>query len=481
MQHLPKEITDNFDVIDTINFWFFGVVYKVQRISDNKLFAMKIVVKKADDSKSWKDIENEIRILSVLNNPYLLHLERKVEKNMNVYMIIDYCKQHDLLKHIADKLSSDQVFQENEIWKYFIQICFGLECLHSNGYIHRDIKPENILLDENMNVKTGDFGLSRYLITSSIGGTPHYYSPEIWDGVTPSKESDIWALGCVIYLLCMLKHPFEGNMKKVKEEEQAPIRNYSNDLKNLVDWCLKKEKCERPTINDILTQPFVVRKVTSLRIKIPSQSVLIQYLCGMMESNPLSNLTLKNTDESSKEEEKEDETLLVGIEEVKVNKIPSSTHFNGLYSPLSESDELVYVKDSTTDLITLNLNSKTLSKSSNLSHKIDSYGSAYIPIDQSTFFYGGLDWLSNRITGEAFIVDKNKVIREVADGAPTYCVGLVYHENCIYALGGVDQPVSTKYILSTNRWQSCAPLPEKNFTWSCCSTFYDHILIVVDT
>ncbi|CAG9310671.1 unnamed protein product [Blepharisma stoltei] len=147
--------------------------------------------------------------------------------------------------------------------------------MHSNGYIHRDIKPENILLDKNNNVKIGDFGLSRYLTTSSVGGTPFYYSPEMWRGVLPSKESDIWALGNVLYFLCQLKHPFEGNAYKVQNERHSPIRDYySNELKYIVDWCMKKEMSERPSINDILSQNFVIEKVNTLGIKIPSLSIV---------------------------------------------------------------------------------------------------------------------------------------------------------------------------------------------------------------
>ncbi|CAG9310672.1 unnamed protein product [Blepharisma stoltei] len=94
MLHFPAEITNEFEVVDDINFGFFGVVYKVRRIADNKIYAMKTVVKKYGDAKSWKDVETEIKILSELNNPYLLHLERRIDQDNKVYMIIDYCENH---------------------------------------------------------------------------------------------------------------------------------------------------------------------------------------------------------------------------------------------------------------------------------------------------------------------------------------------------------------------------------------------------
>ncbi|CAG9312345.1 unnamed protein product [Blepharisma stoltei] len=172
------------------------------------------------------------------------------------------------------------MFEEDEIWKYFIQICFGLESLHCNGFIHRDLHPQNILLDENNDIKIADFGTSRSLLTKTIQGVASYQSPRTHSGDLQVKESDVWAVGCILYYLCNLEHPFGDNVNKIKNESHRPIRSeYSNELRYFVDWCLKKRRTERPTIVNILTHEFIVNKTLSLGITIPQTSAMNAAIC----------------------------------------------------------------------------------------------------------------------------------------------------------------------------------------------------------
>ncbi|KAJ3259830.1 Serine/threonine-protein kinase Nek2 [Boothiomyces macroporosus] len=81
----------------------------------------------------------------------------------------------------------------------------------------QDIKPENVFLDKSLNVKLGDFGLSRQInpeeefAKTYVGnvythsGTPYYMSPELVDEQPYNAKSDVWALGCLIYELCALE------------------------------------------------------------------------------------------------------------------------------------------------------------------------------------------------------------------------------------------------------------------------------------
>lgn len=99
---------------------------------------------------------------------------------------------------------------EEKIRKWLVEISLGLTYLHSNNVIHRDIKSSNILLDAQERAKIGDFGTLRLLShtmskAATQGGTPEYKSPEMCRGDPYGKEVDIWALGCVVYELCMLE------------------------------------------------------------------------------------------------------------------------------------------------------------------------------------------------------------------------------------------------------------------------------------
>ncbi len=88
-----------------------------------------------------------------------------------------------------------------------------LEYIHGRKILHRDIKLTNIFLTGNNTVKLGDFGISRVLESTceaamTVVGTPYYMSPEVCESKPYTYKSDVWSLGCVLYELCALDHPF---------------------------------------------------------------------------------------------------------------------------------------------------------------------------------------------------------------------------------------------------------------------------------
>ncbi|KAJ3276553.1 Serine/threonine-protein kinase Nek2 [Terramyces sp. JEL0728] len=123
----------------------------------------------------------------------------------------EYCEGGDLAGIIKRCRKEKQFIPEDVIWNLFAQLALALnEC-------HKDIKPENVFLDKFLNVKLGDFGLSRQISPGEefaktyVGtmvrnlGTPYYMSPELVDELPYNAKSDVWALGCLIYELCALE------------------------------------------------------------------------------------------------------------------------------------------------------------------------------------------------------------------------------------------------------------------------------------
>jgi serine/threonine-protein kinase len=96
------------------------------------------------------------------------------------------------------------------------QLGRGLDALHGRGILHRDVKPSNVLLDGEGTAALADFGLARaddstrLTVAGQLLGTPHYLAPELIEGREATRQSDVYALGCVLYESVAGEPPFAG-------------------------------------------------------------------------------------------------------------------------------------------------------------------------------------------------------------------------------------------------------------------------------
>ena len=306
-----KQIRD-YKIIKLIGKGAFGDVYKVSK--DNKFYALKMYkiynemnnsmsLSKKENLENIKSIENEIKILSQLDSPFIVKLYEVFSLNINeeIYhnkddenndegqimcLILELCENGDLNDKIKEKKQKNEYFTEKEILHYFYEILQGLYYLHKNRVLHRDLKTLNIFLTKENHIKIGDFGVSKKLINNSIYaytfvGTPYYLSPEICQNKPYDEKSDIWSLGVLIYELITLNKPFEsqsqmGLFMKILKSKPAPIINtikhsYSQKLINLVvDNLLDKDPLTRygilQTINSGIFDKFFREKEVRQRM-----------------------------------------------------------------------------------------------------------------------------------------------------------------------------------------------------------------------
>lgn len=163
-----------------------------------------------------------------------------------------------------------------EIRRFIIQTCGAVKYLHTRNIVHRDLKTGNLLLDANMNIKVGDFGLAALLISqndlgarrTTMCGTPNYLAPEILEktGRGHNEKVDLWAIGIIAYTLAVGRAPFHA-AKKEEIYKKLQAREYtwpdlskhqndiSNDLRDLVSLLLVDED-DRPGPDLIVSHPF---------------------------------------------------------------------------------------------------------------------------------------------------------------------------------------------------------------------------------
>lgn len=114
----------------------------------------------------------------------------------------------------------------------------------------------------------------------TVVGTPYYLSPELCEEKPYNNKSDIWSLGCILYELCTLKHPFEAQNQgalilKILRGKYNPISSsYSKPLHEMVDRLLLKDYRQRPAIMDILSSATMVEKLKKYGYTVPSEGEL---------------------------------------------------------------------------------------------------------------------------------------------------------------------------------------------------------------
>ncbi len=183
---------------------------------------------------------------------------------------MEFADNGDLYQKITNHKKTAIFFEENEIWKIFIQLVKGLKSLHELKILHRDLKSANVFLFSNGLSKLGDLNVSKVAkrgLSYTQTGTPYYASPEVWKDQPYNNKSDIWSLGCVLYEMITLRPPFraenmEGLYNKVIKGVYGKIpERFSNDLSNVLKILLQVNPEFRPSCEQILKSSFVNKRV----------------------------------------------------------------------------------------------------------------------------------------------------------------------------------------------------------------------------
>ena len=272
-----------YKIIKQIGEGSYASIYKVQKDNSNEIYVLKqipITEEDLNDTQNLNNIKNESLILAKIHSPYIVKFYDSFFHNNSLNIITEFCTSGDLCDYIQMYIQHKKKMSEKLIWKLFIQICLGLHYLHNHKILHRDIKTKNIFLNEDFSVKIGDLGIAKILEnTTSYAhtfiGTPYYLSPELCKDLPYNDKSDVWSLGCVLYEMVTLKHPFEGKTrveiydKIINGNYEGIDKYYSLELRRIIDLLLIKDEKKRPKICEILSLGVVKEKAKECSIKIP--------------------------------------------------------------------------------------------------------------------------------------------------------------------------------------------------------------------
>ncbi|NXP03415.1 NEK3 kinase, partial [Thinocorus orbignyianus] len=260
---------EEYQVLKVLGEGSFGRALLVHhRITDQK-YAMKEIRLPVSSS----DVENsrkEAVLLAKMKHPNIVAYKESFEADGHLCIVMEYCDDGDLMQKIKNQ--GQNLFPEDTILHWFVQMCLGVKHIHDKRVLHRDIKSKNVFLTQSGKVKLGDFGSARLLAhpvsyACTYVGTPYYVPPEIWESMPYNNKSDIWSLGCILYELCTLRHPFQAKswkhlILKICKGSYKPLpSHYSYELHYLVKQMFKRNPKNRPSASTILARSCLTKLI----------------------------------------------------------------------------------------------------------------------------------------------------------------------------------------------------------------------------
>lgn len=244
----------------------FGNVYLAREKKSKFVIALKVMFKSQLQSNNVEhQLQREIEIQSHLRHPHILRLYGYFHDDTRVYLILEYAPRGELYK----ELTKAKMFDDKQSAAYIYQVCDALKYCHSKKVIHRDIKPENILIGANGMLKIADFGWSVHAPSSrraTMCGTMDYLPPEMIENNVYDEKVDLWAVGILIYEFLVGRPPFEASTPsatydRIRRVDLRFPAHVSDDAKDLISRLLRKDPKQRPTIEEVMTHPWVTKNM----------------------------------------------------------------------------------------------------------------------------------------------------------------------------------------------------------------------------
>lgn len=262
----------------------FGNVYLGLNGLTGELMAIKQVDLPQNESEKSKAmmvnaLKQEISLLKDLSHENIVRYLGSNTDSNNMFIFLEYIPGGS----VNSMLKMYGPFEEELIKNFTRQVLIGLVYLHSKGIIHRDIKGGNILVDNNGNVKIGDFGISKKIAVSggegegekerknkrsSLQGSVFWMAPEVVKQVAYTEKADVWSVGCLVVEMYTGKHPYPGlsQMQAIfqigtgKAQPGVPVRAAGDrEAVQFFRHVFAPDYVTRPTAAQLLALPFVAQ------------------------------------------------------------------------------------------------------------------------------------------------------------------------------------------------------------------------------
>ena len=229
-----------------------GEVYRADDLKLAQPVALKFLPPEVDhDPARLMQLHSEVRMARQVSHPNVCRVYDIDEVDGHTFLSMEYVDGEEL-GSLLRRIGRFSVERSLEISR---QICAGLAAAHERGVIHRDLKPANVMLDGAGKVRITDFGLAGATGETIRAGTPAYMAPEQLAGSQVTAQSDIYALGLVLYELFTGHRAIEAkNVAELVRKREAgvvPPSQLVRDLDPAIDRailrCLERDPGDRPS------------------------------------------------------------------------------------------------------------------------------------------------------------------------------------------------------------------------------------------
>jgi Tol biopolymer transport system component len=262
MADLSGRTLGGYQLLSLIGAGGMGEVYRAHDPKLGREVAIKVLPSSVGtDPDRLARFEREARLLAALNHPHIGAIYGTAEADGVHGLVLELVDGETLTTHIARGISV------TEALAIAAQIADALDLAHDKGIVHRDLKPDNIKITSDGVVKVLDFGIAKMAsrdteaavalaatvtagtLDGMIIGTVAVMSPEQARGKPVDKRADIWAFGCVLYLMLARRPAFPGDtvsdtivsiLEREPDWAALPAALPSN-IRRLVQRCLQKD------------------------------------------------------------------------------------------------------------------------------------------------------------------------------------------------------------------------------------------------
>ena len=202
-----------YEIHDKIGQGGFAIVYRGRDTELDRLVALKELKPSLIQDSGWVErFRREARTIARLDHAYIVPIYDVYEAQNRLFIVMRLVDGMSL----EDRISNHERLPWSDAVDIINKVADGLDYAHSNGVLHRDLKPANILIDSERGPLLSDFGLAKIAgehsmsASGSVVGTPHYIAPEVWEGQPATSQSDIYALGCILFEILTGEKVFKG-------------------------------------------------------------------------------------------------------------------------------------------------------------------------------------------------------------------------------------------------------------------------------